>query len=304
MNKDKKEEEEKSNKIEDKNETKNSNIENSDSKESNQENLPNETIIDLDKISNQTEIKNSDIILSIFEICTFNKKYNYGCSNNTRTFWEKIVEENNLKKIFQNFKSETLRKYWKLIRLAGNNDKFIEIVKYNEKFINNPSFKLLPIINGISSFINSESENKNFEEYFSSNFIKEKKVNNKDENERRSSSSRPKIVKINKKPIEKEESEEEVEPKILKLNELVNQMMKITKYNREQVFRALYGTSGNLKHAYLYLMDEIKYEKYFFYDTDDYIIKNLKSKNYFKDLLENKGEELIKEREKFLGIKE
>ena len=77
MNKDKKEEEEKSNKIEDKNETKNSNIENSDSKESNQENLPNETIIDLDKISNQTEIKNSDIILSIFEICTFNKKYNY-----------------------------------------------------------------------------------------------------------------------------------------------------------------------------------------------------------------------------------
>ena len=203
MNKDKKEEGEKSNKIEDKNETKNSNIENSESKESNQENLPKEEIIDLDKISNQPEIKNSDIILAIFEICTFNKKYNYGCSNNTRTFWEKIVEEDKLKKIFQNFKSETLRKYWKLIRLAGNNGKFIEIVKYNEKFINNPSFKLLPIINGISSFINSESENKNFEEYFSSMFIKDKKVNNKDENERRSSSSRPKIVKINKKPIEK-----------------------------------------------------------------------------------------------------
>ena len=46
-----------------------------------------------------------------------------------------------------------------------------------------------------------------------------------------------------------------------------------------------------------------KYEKYYFLDTDDYIIKNLKKKNYFKELLEKKGEKLIKEREDFLGIK-
>ena len=35
----------------------------------------------------------------------------------------------------------------------------------------------------------------------------------------------------------------------------------------------------------------------FFLDADDYIIKNLKDKNYFKEILEKKGEELIKERE-------
>ena len=79
--------------------------------------------------------------------------------------------------------------------------------------------------------------------------------------------------------------------------------MKITKFSREEVFKALYGTSGNIKNAYLYLKDNINYEKYFFIDTDDYIIKNLRKKNYFKELMDKKGEELIREREQFLGLK-
>ena len=275
--------------------------------ETNKSNSTVGTIIDLPKLASQPEIQNSDIILAIFEICTFNKKYNYECSNNTKAFWERVVEEEVLKKIFKQFKSETLRKYWKIIRLAGNNDKFIEIVKHNEKFINNPVFKLLPIINGISSYIQTNPEKKNFEEYFTSINSKDKKtITHKEENnsEKRSSSPRPKLLKINKKIEEKEESDkEEVEPKILKMDDIINQLMKITKYSREEVFKALNGTSGNIKYAYLYLMDNIKYEKYYFIDTDDYIIKNLRNKSYFKELLEKKGEELIKEREKFLGIK-
>ena len=275
--------------------------------ETNKSNSTVGTIIDLPKLASQSEIQNSDIILAIFEICTFNKKYNYECSNNTKAFWERVVEEEVLKKIFKQFKSETLRKYWKIIRLAGNNDKFIEIVKHNEKFINNPVFKLLPIINGISSYIQTNPEKKNFEEYFTSINSKDKKtITHKEENnsEKRSSSPRPKLLKINKKIEEKEESDkEEVDPKILKMDDIINQLMKITKYSREEVFKALNGTSGNIKYAYLYLMDNIKYEKYYFIDTDDYIIKNLRNKSYFKELLEKKGEELIKEREKFLGIK-
>ena len=131
--------------------------------EENQINQIQEAIIDLPKLSNQSEIKNSDIILAILEICTFNKKYNYDCSNNTKAFWDRVVTEDVLKKIFKNFKSETLRKYWKIIRQAGNNIKYIETVKHNEKFINNPVFKLLPIINAISSFV--QTDQKNFEEY-------------------------------------------------------------------------------------------------------------------------------------------
>ena len=140
--------------------------------------------MDLQKLSMQSEITNSDVILAIFEICTFNKRYNYECSNNTKAFWDRVVQEGILKKIFKNFKSETLRKYWKIIRQTGNNEKFMEIVRQNENFINNPLFKLLPIINGISTYITSPPEEKqSFEEYFSSiNVIKEKKVAPKEDN--------------------------------------------------------------------------------------------------------------------------
>ena len=281
-------------------------------------NLIQESIIDLPKLSTQSEIKNSDIILAILEICTFNKKYNYDCSNNTKAFWERVIDENILKKIFKNFKSETLRKYWKIIRLAGNNNKFIETVKNNEKFINNPVFKLLPIINAISYFV--QTEEKNFEEFFTSFNAKEKKSviqkDNIEENKNdinligskrhhEKSISPPKILKNDKEKndeLKTEEKEEETNNKIIQLDDLINKLMKISKFSREEVVRALYGTSNNIENAYLYLMDNEKYDKYFFVQTDDYIIKNLRNKGYYIDLINEKGEELVKEREKFLGI--
>ena len=274
--------------------------------ENNEENKINEAIIDLPKLAAQSEIQNSDIILAIFEICLFNKKYNYECSNNTKAFWDRVVGEELLKKIFKNFKSETLRKYWKIIRVTGENEKFIEIVKKNDKFINNPVFKLLPIINGISSYIQLDSDEQSFQDYFTSIAIKEKKqivLKEDDDDVPKKKEKIQKKVKITKIEEKEESEKEEIDPRIAQLDELVNKMMKISKYSREEVFRALYGTSGNIKNAYLYLMDNIKYEKYFFKDTDDYIIKNLKDKDYYNQLLEKKGEELIKERKKFLSLK-
>ena len=288
-----------------------------------------DSIIDLPKLSNQSEIKNSDIILAILEICTYNKKYNYDCSNNTKAFWDRVVGEEILQKIFKNFKSETLRKYWKIIRLAGNSSKFIETVKHNEKFINNPVFKLLPIINAIASFV--QTEEKNFENYFLLYNSKEKKVliQKSDKQEKRNISlignkryfdkdgSEKKIsikksgsennieksedmMKYNQK--KEEEKKEDIDPKISQLDELVNKLMEISKFSREEVVDALYGTSNNIENAYKYLQDNEKYEKYYFIQTDDYIIKNLRNKGYYFDLINEKGEELVKEREKFLGI--
>jgi hypothetical protein len=258
-------------------------------------------IMDLPKLSMQTNITNSDIILAIFEICTFNKKYNYECSNNTKAFWDRVVKEGILKKIFKNFKSETLRKYWKIIRQTQNNEKFMEIVRQNEKFINNPLYKLLPIINGISQYITSPPDEKQtFEEYFlSTNTPKEKKPVSKEENH-----SERKEKKVKEKKEEQEESEkEDVEPFILEVENTIDNLMKLTKCTREEVLRALYGCTGNIKHSYLFLMDNQKYEKYFFYHTDDYIIKNLKNKHYYTTLIQKKGEDLVKEREKFIKKK-
>ena len=256
-------------------------------------------IMDLPKLSTKSYITNTDIILSILEICTFNKRYNYDCSNNTKAFWDRVVKEGILKKIFKNFKSETLRKYWKIIRQTGNNDKYLEVVKQNEDFINNNGFKLLPIINTISTFITTPPKDQNFEEYFIEHNPKELKEMakrepspEKDENLEQKQ-KRKKLEKYQKEFSDKNN----IDPKIIEI------LMKITNAKRENVYRALHGCTGNIKNAYLYLKDSKKYEKYFFASTDDYIIKNLKNKSYYLNLLNKKGEESVKERERFLKKK-
>ena len=289
-------------------------------------------IIDLPKLSMQSEIKNSDIILAILEICTFNKKYNYDCSNNTKAFWDRVVQEEILKKIFKNFKSETLRKYWKIIRNAGNTEKFVEAVRKNEKFINNPVFKLLPLINAIAYYI--QTEETNFEEFFSvfnsknkknfspkvekeeskekntdnnllgnkrqepdKNNIEEEILNNGGENTNKKMELKQPIL------IKNDDEEKEIEKRMMDFDDVVNRMMKISKLSREEVLIALYGTSYNIKNAFLYLKNNKKYENYFFQETDDLIIKQMKHKKYYIDLVDDKGIELVEERKKFLGIK-
>ena len=290
-------------------------------------------IIDLPKLSMQSEIKNSDIILAILEICTFNKKYNYDCSNNTKAFWDRVVQEEILKKIFKNFKSETLRKYWKIIRNAGNTEKFVEAVRKNEKFINNPVFKLLPLINAIAYYI--QTEETNFEEFFSvfnsknkKNFspkvekeeTKEKNTDNNLLGNKRQEPDKNNIEEEilnneggnnnNKKMelkqpilIKNDDEEKEIEKRMMDFDDVVNRMMKISKLSREEVLIALYGTSYNIKNAFLYLKNNEKYDKYFFLGTDDLVIEKMRDKKYYKDLVDDKGIELVKEREKFLGIK-
>ena len=293
-------------------------------------------IIDLMKLSTQHEIKNSDIILAIIEICTFNKKYNYDCSNNTKAFWDRVVEEGILKKIFKNFKGETLRKYWKIIRNAGNNEKFVEAVRKNEKFINNPVFKLMPLVNAIAYYI--QTDEKNFEDFFTEFNAKTKKSSvpkidkaekeekkekcpinllgnkrpepdNNNENDEiqihigKNINNKDNNLTLKEPNVAKIEQEPEKDQKMIEFDEIVNKMMTISKLSREEVLVALYGTSFNLKNAYLYMKDNEKYDKYFFLGTDDYVIKNLSDKGYFVDLKNIKGEELMKERQKFLGIK-
>ena len=291
-------------------------------------------IIDLPKLSTQSEIRNSDIILAILEICTFNKKYNYDCSNNTKAFWDRVVEEGILKKIFKNFKSETLRKYWKIIRNAGNTEKFVEAVRKNEKFINNPVFKLLPLINALAYYI--QTDEKDFEEFFGvfnaknkKNFSpkvekeenNEKKLDNNllgnkraepdnDKNyeiivhkEEQNGENKKSKIELKQPILSRSDDEQENDKRMLDFDDIVNRMMKISKLSREEVLVALYGTSYNIKNAFLYLKDNEKYDKYFFQATDDLVIEKMMDKKYFKDLVDDKGMELIEERKKFLGIK-
>ena len=242
-------------------------------------------IIDLPKLSMQSEIRNSDIILAILEICTFNKKYNYDCSNNTKAFWDRVVEEGILKKIFKNFKSETLRKYWKIIRNAGNTEKFVEAVRKNEKFINNPVFKLLPLINALAYYI--QTDEKDFEEFFGVFNAKNKKnfspkVEKEENNEKKSDNNllgnkraepdndknyeiivhkeeqngenKKSKIELKQPILARSDDEQENDKRMLDFDDIVNRMMKISKLSREEVLIALYGTSYNIKNAFCQLL--------------------------------------------------
>lgn len=110
-------------------------------KENSNNNNTNAEIIDLSSLENKTEIKNSEYILAILEICINSHKYNLPHSNSTRVFWEEVMNNNNLFAILKLFKAETLRKYWRIMRDLNNSDKIISIVTQHSHRIDNPCYK-------------------------------------------------------------------------------------------------------------------------------------------------------------------
>ena len=78
-------------------------------------------------------------------------------------------------------------------------------------------------------------------------------------------------------------------------------LMDMTNSNIYDVIDAMFGTGGNIKHAFLYLNNKEKYKNYYFDKTDDNIIINMKNTDEYKQLIQDRGYELIKEREDFLS---
>ena len=109
---------------------------------------------------------------------------------------------------------------------------------------------------------------------------------------------------LDKKIKQKEEQEKKQnEDTTLPLEEIIEVFHKqFENKTKEDIYQALYKTSCNIKNAYLFLLDPEKYENLAFIGTDDYIIQNLKGKQYYEQLVASKGKELISEREQFLNI--
>ena len=273
------------------------------------------SIIDISSLVNKENLKNSDYILVIIEICQNARKYKLGFSNTSKNFWDEVMEKEEIGKILRLFKAETIRKYWRVIREAKATEKIIEIVKENSDIINNPSFKLLPIINHIVSFINSKEDS--FEEFLKKSekkpkSIKQQKREKPNEqflsHKRKADTNIDNIeedIKILDKKIKQKEEQEKKqnEDTTLLLEEIIEVFHKqFENKTKEDIYQALYKTSCNIKNAYLFLLDPEKYENLAFIGTDDYIIQNLKGKQYYEQLVASKGKELISEREQFLNI--
>ena len=281
-------------------------------------------IIDLTELQKKDKITNSECILTIMEICLNSKKYKFHHQNSTRVFWEEVAANEKLVNILKLFKSETLRKYWRIIRDTNQFKKTIDIVKENASLIDNPVYKLLPVINAISVFIKSKA--KNFEKVLNS-ISKVKRTsslppNKNDESETYQSFLKNKrkkndigydnieqdIIKLNQKIKEKKEREQklkelEVEGDVT-LDYIIKTFQECFKNkNKEEIYQTLYKTSCNLKNTYLVLCNPDKYDYLIFENTDDYILQNLRDKSYYQQLIEARGKEMIFERETFLNVK-
>lgn len=298
-------------------------------------NSKNQNIIDLSTLNEKGTLTNADYILAIIEICINSRKYHLNYSNTTKNFWDEVMSKDELGKLLRLFKSETLRKYWRIIRELHSTDKVIKIVKENTDLINNPSYKLLPIINHISTFIRSKEENfehflKNLDKLKShsrtpvkskekTKVIKENNKSNSVLSKKRKPGTSILPSKAEKKgtgenleedimildeKIREKESLKKIEDGKLGLEEIINVFHQhFNNKQKEDIYNALYKTSANLKNAFLFLKNPEKYENLAFVSTDDYIIQNLKGKQYYEQLVASKGKSLVDEREKFLSAK-
>jgi hypothetical protein len=117
-------------------------------------------IIDVEALKTKETLTNSDYILLLVEICTNARRYKIHFSHTSKNFWDEVMSKQVLGKVLGIFKSETLRKYWRIIREVSTKQGFLHFIKQNEDIINNPSMKLLPMINAISTFLKANNTDK------------------------------------------------------------------------------------------------------------------------------------------------
>ena len=268
-------------------------------------------LVDIEQLNKKDSLNNSEMLLVIIQICLNPAKYKLSNSTTTKSFWDAVMKKEEFKKLLKIFKSETLRKYWRILREINDMDQLIKIIKDNKEVINNPCFKLLPVINILLTYIKEKKYNEySLEDYFKS--INESNIKKIQNNKKQLNKNNNNLIGNKKQREQTPKKENEKKPKIQELikDEQDSYFFEIIltlhnffpKKKFDDVKNALYKTSGNIQNAYLYLTNEDKYENLAFVGTDDYIIKNLRDKPYYKQLIESKGEESVKEREKFLGI--
>ena len=108
-----------------------------------------EEIIDLSAMNKKHFITNSDIILALFEICINFSSYNLGLkivNINNKSFWDALRTFPHFQRILQDYKIETLRKYWLILSEYKDKMELITTIKKHAYNIDNNNLKLKTII--------------------------------------------------------------------------------------------------------------------------------------------------------------
>lgn len=111
--------------------------------------------IDLEAINNNNKVlENSEALLAIFEVTSNQEHYGLGsASNKSRGFWDKLSLVKSFEKVLTVFKTETLRKYWRILDEVKNKKQLIECIKKHSKAIDNTSMRLLTIITVLKDYL-------------------------------------------------------------------------------------------------------------------------------------------------------
>ena len=111
--------------------------------------------INLEDLSKHHVINYSDILLALLEVGQNAESYLFPFSSKSKCFWSDILEYKVLKKIFVDFKSETLRKYWSELSKYDTEDA-TDLIKKHKSYLDQLPLKLGTIVQSISKLLSGQ----------------------------------------------------------------------------------------------------------------------------------------------------
>jgi hypothetical protein len=111
-------------------------------------------VCDIFELSKLPIIRQSDIILALLELGTNPDYYQFPYSPNSRMFWDDVLEYEEVKAIFQDYKGETLRKYWIMLNKTEDGHKIGELIRKHKSNMDTHPSKIKCIIDSIQEYFN------------------------------------------------------------------------------------------------------------------------------------------------------
>ena len=121
--------------------------------------------INLEDLSKHHLITYSDILLALLEVGKNSNSYLFAYSSKSKCFWTDILQYTILKKIFADFKAETLRKYWSELS-KFDTEEATDLIKKHKSYLDKLPVKLGTIVSSLSKMLNGTI--KDLKEYIDS----------------------------------------------------------------------------------------------------------------------------------------
>ena len=281
--------------------------------------------LDILNIINNFKKDKKSVLLSIIYLGNIQNELKY----HSKLFWNDVSKLKEFYVVFQKIKPLKLRSIWEKVKQSKKVPIITEIIQKDKNIINesygvnlSSIVNLLIKISKVELNLNNRIEKikqelKKLSKGKKNKLIK-KKENQNYENIQNAFKVNNKInLDINLKQIKKKVNDKNSKSKILNYSLFTNDNNKeefdlissaiqslgnyFKDISKEEILNVLHSTSLNPEHAYL----QLKYPNktlYNFLESEDYIIRYMKNTYLYDELVKQKGENLIKEREKYLNL--